>query len=46
MTPKPPCDETYNQPEDHVEDRVPSSDIHTERSSDGGSKDKAQDYPS
>lgn len=34
---EPPSGETDDRTKDHVEDRVPSSDIHTERRSDSGS---------
>ena len=37
VAPEPPSGETDDRTEDHVEDRVPSSDIHTERRSDSGS---------
>ena len=46
VAPEPPSGETDYQTEDHMEDRVPSSDIHTERRSESGSKDKTQDHPS
>jgi hypothetical protein len=43
VAPEPPSGETDDYTEDHMEDRVPSPDVHTERGSDGGSKNNAQD---
>ena len=45
VAPEPPSGETDYQTEDHMKDRVPSSDIHIERRAESGSKDKTQDHP-
>lgn len=43
---EPPSCETDDGPENHMEDRVPRSDIDVERCPDGGSKNQTEDDPS